>query len=110
MSASCSTERFARRWPFANASALWMRSEPIGACFRRGRHREADVGNPTGFEELANLHHLRLQQTVAREVKHRHAPVQCDADPALERMGEDRVENFALMVVHGQASPRLIRF
>jgi hypothetical protein len=25
-------------------------------------------------------------------------------------MGEDRVENFALMVVHGRASLRLIRF
>jgi hypothetical protein len=70
--------------------------------------------------------------TVAREVKHRHAPVQCDADPALgfgvdfrakpiqgihyvlhfeigiEWMGEDRMENFALMVVHGRASLRLI--
>ena len=98
-------------------------SPPIGAsgcCLNRiGLGR-----NSGGFQELANLHHLRLQQAVASEVQNHRASVQCDAEPALrfgvdfrakpienihyvlhfeigiERMGEDRVENFALMVIY----------
>ena len=77
---------------------------------------------------FANLSATSTSQAVAGEMQDSRVPVQRDAEPALrfgvdfrakptqdihyilhfeigvERMGEDRVENFALMVIHGLAS------
>ena len=62
-------------------------SPPIGAsgcCLNRiGLGR-----NSGGFQELANLHHLRLKQAVASEVQNHRVSVQCDAEPTL-RFGVD---------------------